>query len=175
MKKAIFLDRDGVLNQTIWRSGKPRAPYTLNEFSLFPGVKEATLLLKELDYLLVVVTNQPDVARGWVTREAVDAVNQKIFELLPIDSLKACFHTEKDDCSCRKPRPGMLVEATREWGINPALSFMIGDRDSDIEAGKNAGCSTILIGKSNAVFRVLPDYECDSLIEAAGLIQRLNN
>lgn len=175
MSKAIFLDRDGVLNQTIWRFGKPRAPYTLEEFTLFSGVKEATELLKDLGYLLIVVTNQPDVARGWVSREAVDAVNKKLCDLLRIDSLKACFHTEKDDCPCRKPRPGMLVEATREWGINPELSFMIGDRSSDIEAGKNGGCRTILIGKSDDSFTVFPEFECESLWEAARLIQRLNN
>ena len=173
MKKAVFLDRDGVLNQTIWRFGKPRAPYTLDEFTLLPGVKEATELLKQMDFLLIVVTNQPDVARGWVSREAVDAVNQKLLELIRIDSLKACFHTEKDDCLCRKPRPGMLKEAIREWGINPALSFMIGDRSSDVEAGHSAGCRTILIGTSDSSFSVIPEYECGSLLEAAKFIGKL--
>ena len=173
MKKAVFLDRDGVLNQTIFRFGKPRAPYTLEEFSLLPGVEEGVALLKEMGYLLIVVTNQPDVARGWVSRQAVDDVNNRLRELLPLlDDLKACFHTEKDQCACRKPNPGMLVEATHEWGINPSQSIMIGDRSSDIEAGKNAGCKTILIGKSDETFSIPPDFECMNLLEAARMIRK---
>lgn len=171
MKKAVFLDRDGVLNQTIMRFGKPRAPYTLEEFSLLPGVKEGAQLLSEMGYLLIVVTNQPDVARGWVSREAVDMVNSRLRELLPVDDLKACFHTENDQCNCRKPNPGMLVEAAHEWGINTSFSFMIGDRSTDIEAGKSAGCRTILIGKSDETFPVSPDFECNGLLEAAQLIK----
>lgn len=171
MKKAVFLDRDGVLNQTIFRLGKPRAPYTLEEFSLLPGVEEGVALLKEMDFILIVVTNQPDVARGWVSREAVDMVNFRLREILPLDDLKACFHTEKDQCPCRKPNPGMLVEGTHEWGINTSISFMIGDRSTDIEAGKAAGCKTILIGQSDGTFPVPPDFECSSLLEAARLIQ----
>lgn len=171
MKKAVFLDRDGVLNQTVFRLGKPRAPYTLEEFSLLPGVIEGVTLLKDMGFILIVVTNQPDVARGWVSRKAVDMVNCRLRELLPLDDLKACFHSEKDQCVCRKPHPGMLVEGTHEWGINTASSFMIGDRSSDIEAGKAAGCKTILIGKSDESFPVLPDFECNSLLEAAQLIQ----
>ena len=174
MRKAVFLDRDGVINETIWRFGKPRAPYTLDEFKLLDGVDKGTHLLKKSGFLLVVVTNQPDVARGWVSKEAVDEVNAQVLQLLPIDELKACFHTDKDDCECRKPRPGMLSKAMGDWGINPSQSFMIGDRASDIEAGFKAGCRTILIGKSDDAFSIKPDFECGSLLEAAELITAIN-
>lgn len=170
MKRAIFLDRDGVLNQTIFRMGKPRAPYELNEFRLCEGVEEGISLLKENGFLLVVVTNQPDVARGWVSREAVDAVNNKLRELLPVDDVVACFHTEKDHCECRKPRPGMLLKAARNFSIDLQNSWMIGDRYSDVEAGFKAGCKTILIGEGDTPGEFLPDFRKASLLEAARLI-----
>ena len=173
MRKAAFLDRDGVLNQTIFKMGKPRAPYTLGEFSLLPGVYEGLLLLKEKNYLLVVVTNQPDVARGWVSKEAVETINQHLKELLPVDEIKVCFHTEYDQCLCRKPNPGMLLEAARQWNINLPESYMLGDRYSDIEAGKKAGCPTILIGEGDLPKTVQPDYQKVSLLEAARFIHSL--
>lgn len=174
MKKCVFLDRDGVLNQTIFRMGKERAPYTLDEFAIKSGVKEGLLLLKENDFLLVVVTNQPDVARGWVSRETVDTINNKIRELLPIDDIKVCFHTEKDSCDCRKPRPGMLIEAAKEHGIDFSRSWMIGDRHTDIEAGKRAGCRTILIGDVEHQGTVEPDYHFSNFFDAARLITEIN-
>lgn len=170
MKKAIFLDRDGVLNQTIFRMGKPRAPYELHEFKLCDGVEEGVALLKQSGYLLVVVTNQPDVARGWVSREAVDAVNNKLRDLLPVDDIVACFHTEKDHCECRKPRPGMLLTSAKKFSIDMEKSWMIGDRFSDVEAGVKAGCKTILIGEGDSPGEFLPDFRKDSLLEAARLI-----
>lgn len=170
MRNAIFLDRDGVLNQTIFRNGKARAPYTSEEFSLYPGVEEAITLLQESNYLLIVVTNQPDVARGWVTREAVEMVNNKIRDLIHLDDIKICFHTDNDNCQCRKPRPGMLLEAMGQWDIDSNQSFMIGDRYSDIEAGKMAGCKTILIGEGDNVAEIKPDFQKKSLLEAARMI-----
>lgn len=170
MKKAVFLDRDGVLNQTIFRDGKPRAPYKLEDFVLCTGVPEAILLLKKHDFTLIVVTNQPDVARGWVSKEAVDAVNNKLRELIEVDDIKVCFHTEKDHCLCRKPRPGMLLEAAKERNIDVSISFMVGDRFSDIEAGYKAGCRTILIGQGDEKGNYSPDFQFNSLLEAAQLL-----
>lgn len=172
MKKAVFLDRDGVLNRTIFRDGKPRAPYTLEDFSLLDGVPEGIRLLRENQFDLIVVTNQPDVARGWVSREAVDAVNDKLRELIQVDDIKICFHDSKENCSCRKPRPGMLLEAARERDIDLKKSFMIGDRHSDVEAGIAAGCRTILIGEGDHSANVSPDFQFNSLLEAAQLIIR---
>lgn len=174
MNKAIFLDRDGVLNQTVFRDGKPRAPYALSEFALFQGVVEGVQLLKEKGYVLIVVTNQPDVARGWVSREAVVDVNNKLRELIPVDDIKICFHTEKDHCACRKPQPGMLLEASQEKNIDLKNSYMIGDRYSDVEAGIRAGCKTILIGPGDEKKEFTPDYQFDSLFEAAQKIAALS-
>jgi D-glycero-D-manno-heptose 1,7-bisphosphate phosphatase len=174
LNRAIFLDRDGVLNQTIFRNGKPRAPYTLEDFKLFAGVPEATQLFKSVNFILIVVTNQPDVARGWVTEKAVHDVNNKLRELIVVDEIKICFHTEKDHCTCRKPRPGMLLEAAKDWNIDMAQSYMIGDRYSDVEAGQSAGCRTILIGEGDSPGVILPDYRHSSLLEAAHQILGLN-
>lgn len=167
-KRAVFLDRDGVINQTIFRMGKPRAPYTLEEFSFLPGVPEAITFLRQEGFELIIVTNQPDVARGWVSREAVDIVNEYIGRELGISDIRACFHTEKDNCDCRKPRPGMLLEAAKEHNIDLENSYMVGDRESDVAAGKNAGCKTILI--SNGSEDGDPDHVAPSLLAATGWI-----
>jgi D-glycero-D-manno-heptose 1,7-bisphosphate phosphatase len=167
-KKAVFLDRDGVINQTIFRMGKARAPYTLEEFSFLPGVPEAVTFLREEGFEIIVVTNQPDVARGWVTREAVDLVNQYVSERLGIPDIRSCFHTEHDQCECRKPNPGMLLAAAMDHDIDLEKSFMVGDRGSDVEAGKRAGCKTVLI--SNSTEEGDPDYISPSLLAATGWI-----
>lgn len=170
MNKAIFLDRDGVLNLTVFRNGKPRAPYTMEEFELFPGVVEATKILRQKGFLLIVVTNQPDVARGWVSRESVDAVHAKMNELLDLEEIRICFHTDIDGCTCRKPKPGMLLDASKKWDIDLSKSFMVGDRHSDVKAGADAGCKTILIGAGDNAFDIKPDFEHASLIEACDSI-----
>jgi D-glycero-D-manno-heptose 1,7-bisphosphate phosphatase len=163
-QKAIFLDRDGVINKLIIRNGKAQAPYTLEEFELFFGVEEAIKLIKKAGYLTIVVTNQPDVARGWVSKESVLLINNKVREVLLIDDIKICFHTNEDHCLCRKPMPGMLLEAQKEWNIDIQNSFMIGDRYSDIEAGKRAGCKTILIGAGDKQGEfATPDFKADLL------------
>ncbi len=167
--KAVFLDRDGVINQTIFKMGKPRAPYTLEEFSFCPGVPEAISFLKDEGFLLVVVTNQPDVARGWVTREAVDLVNSYVSEYLNLPDIRSCFHTENDKCQCRKPRPGMLLEAAKDHNIDLSESFMVGDRISDVEAGKSAGCRTILISDNDSE-GAKPDFVTPSLLLASSWI-----
>lgn len=170
MKKAVFLDRDGVLNRTIFRDGKPRAPYILEDFALLDGVPEGIRLLRENSFDLIVVTNQPDVARGWVSREAVVAVNQRLRQLIEVDDIKICFHDTNENCNCRKPKPGMILEAAIERNIDLRNSYMIGDRHSDIEAGIAAGCRTILIGEGDHSAKVSPDYQFESLLEAARLI-----
>lgn len=171
MKKAIFLDRDGVLNKLIIREGKAQAPYTADEFALFPGVEEALKVIKDAGYITIVVTNQPDVARGWVNKESVELINDMIRDLLPIDDIKICFHTNSDNCECRKPMPGMLKEAAREWDIDLTSSFMIGDRYGDISAGNRAGCRTILIGEGDAKGdHPDPDFRADLLIDAVKYI-----
>lgn len=170
MKKAVFLDRDGVLNKLILRDGKAQAPYSLEEFALFPGVIEALTIIKDAGYLAIVVTNQPDVARGWVKKENVELVNSKIKELLPIDDIRICYHTNSDNCLCRKPLPGMLTEAAELWDIDLKESWMVGDRYGDITAGDKAGCKTVLIGAGDTQGdHSVPDFKAELLIDAVKL------
>jgi D-glycero-D-manno-heptose 1,7-bisphosphate phosphatase len=171
MKKAIFLDRDGVINHTLFKMGKQRAPYTLEEFKFIDGVPEAIAAFKKAGFILIVVTNQPDVARGWVSMDQVNLLNHHVHSHLSVDEIMACFHTEKDNCECRKPKPGMILSAAQKFGIDVTQSFMVGDRMSDVDAGKRAGCRSILVGQAESdVATVLPDYECLNLLEASDWI-----
>jgi len=145
MRRAVFLDRDGVINRAIVRDGKPYPPSGLNELEILPGVAEACRLLKDAGFVLIVVTNQPDVARGRQQRETVEMLNRAILAQVPLDEIRVCYHDDGDKCNCRKPKPGLLLEAARDWDIDLANSFMVGDRWKDIEAGRRAGCVTIFI------------------------------
>ncbi|AYG62402.1 D-glycero-alpha-D-manno-heptose-1,7-bisphosphate 7-phosphatase [Rhizobium jaguaris] len=145
MAKAVFLDRDGVINRAIVREGKPYPPATVEETEILPDVAEALKRLKAHGYLLIVVTNQPDVARGTTSRETVEAINAYLSASLPIDEFRTCYHDSGDGCDCRKPRPGSLLAAAALHDIDMSRSFMVGDRWRDVEAGQNAGCKTIFI------------------------------
>lgn len=170
-KPCVFLDRDGVLNRAVVRNGKPYPPATLEEFEILPGVAEACTLLKGVGYLLVVVTNQPDVARGTTPLSFVQAINTRLKEALPLDAIKICAHDSADNCACRKPKPGMLLEAARENTIDLAKSFMVGDRWRDCEAGARAGCKTIFIDYGYDEPQPSADVpRAQSLLEAAHMI-----
>ena len=172
--RAVFLDRDGVINRPFVRDGKPFPPPTPQELELLPGVSEALHELKSHGYELLVVTNQPDVGRGKQSREALEAMHKALATSLPVDDILVCCHTDEDKCDCRKPLPGMLLEAGRRHNIDMASSFMVGDRWRDIEAGYNAGCKTILIdyGYSERPPDRVPDLRVGSLREAADWIIR---
>lgn len=146
-RPAVFLDRDGVINAAVVNDGKPFPPNRLEDFVLMPGVLDGCKALKAAGYLLVVATNQPDVGRGTQKREAVEAMHQRMCEWIPIDGIEVCFHPGQglSDCSCRKPRPGMLLHAARTLGIDLSRSWMVGDRCGDIECGRAARCHTIFI------------------------------
>jgi D-glycero-D-manno-heptose 1,7-bisphosphate phosphatase len=152
----------------------PYAPTTLEEFEILPGVAEALNNLKRHNYKLIVVTNQPDISRGTQSPQLLEAMHQLLKSQLPIDDILTCPHTDADHCACRKPQPGMLLEAARKHNIDLANSFMIGDRWRDIEAGYNAGCKTILIdyGYSERPPDHAPDLRVSSLREAADWIIR---
>jgi D-glycero-D-manno-heptose 1,7-bisphosphate phosphatase len=171
MRAAVFLDRDGVLNRSIIRAGKSYPPTSLDEFQILPGVVDACRALKQAGYVLVVVTNQPDVARGSQSRQVIEAMNSKLMTEVVIDEIKVCYHDDSDRCFCRKPQPGMLLEAARDWNIELSRSFMIGDRGKDIQAGKRAGCMTILVeGCQSESIETKPDHVFVGLHEAAGWI-----
>ena len=171
-RRAVFLDRDGVINRAIVREGKPYPPSDLAELEILPGVPQALATLKTVGFKLIVVTNQPDVARGTRTRESVEAIHGNLLANgLPIDSFRACYHDDKDACACRKPAPGMLLEAAREENLDLAASFMVGDRWRDIEAGRRAGCATVFIDyQYREPLRSAPDFRVRSLPEAAAWI-----
>jgi D-glycero-D-manno-heptose 1,7-bisphosphate phosphatase len=143
--KAVFLDRDGVLNQAVVRNGQPYPPANAAELALAPNANAALRELKAQGFLLLVVTNQPDVAKGITTRAAVDEINRKLASELPLDDVFVCFHQDSDHCDCRKPKPGMILEGARKYNVDLAESFMVGDRWRDVEAGHNAGCRTVFI------------------------------
>jgi D-glycero-D-manno-heptose 1,7-bisphosphate phosphatase len=143
--RAVFADRDGVLCANMMRDGRPVAPTRLEDFRLLPGVEDAVRALKSAGYLVIVVTNQPDVATGRTPRATVEAMHDVIRSTLGVDDIKACFHTNADGCACRKPKPGMILEAAAERAIDLPASYVIGDRWSDVVAGQTAGCSTIFV------------------------------
>ncbi len=171
MSKAVFLDRDGVINRAVVREGKPYPPKDLAGMEILPGVKDALIRLKAAGYLLVVVTNQPDVARRTTKRETVEEINDFLRTALPIDDVRTCYHDSGDACDCRKPKAGLILSAAAEHGIDLAGSFMVGDRWRDTEAGERAGCRTIFI--DYAYYEKQPetvDYRVSSLSEAADII-----
>ncbi len=145
LRPAVFLDRDGVINRAVVRDGKPYPPSSLKELEILPQVASSLLDLKAHGFAIFVITNQPDVARGTQTREAIEAIHQALTSSLPIDNIFVCYHDDSDHCACRKPNPGLLLEAQRKHNIDLSRSFVVGDRWRDVDAGHNAGCKTILI------------------------------
>jgi len=171
VKRAVFLDRDGVINRAVVRNGKPYSPAILDDFELLPGVESAILALRQTGFLIIVVTNQPDVATGIQRREVVEAMHGKLLSAGLCDDVKACYHTDADGCGCRKPKPGMLLDAAREWQIDLQRSFMVGDRWRDVATGKTAGCFTFFIDyKYQEQSADKPDTVVASLAEAVELI-----
>jgi D-glycero-D-manno-heptose 1,7-bisphosphate phosphatase len=173
--RAVFLDRDGVINRALERDSKPYPPRNLSEFEILPGVPEACAKLKAACFLLVVATNQPDVGRGTLKKEIVEAIHAEMRRQLPLDRVEVCYHSGKDnsECDCRKPKPGMLLRAASELGIDLAQSWMVGDRWRDVDCGHAAGCRTIFIDCGYAEeLRQKPDFSAGNLIEAAAIIIR---
>ncbi len=146
-RAAVFLDRDGVLNEAVVRDGKPYPPASAAEVRIVEGAAAALEQLKSLGLPLIVVTNQPDVARGRQTAAAVEAIHHRLCQELPVDLFLACFHDDADGCACRKPKPGLILEGAARYGAEPSRSFLIGDRWRDIDAGKAAGCRTVWIDR----------------------------
>jgi D-glycero-D-manno-heptose 1,7-bisphosphate phosphatase len=170
---AVFLDRDGVLNEAIIRNGRPHPPRDLSELVITQGACAALEELKRKGFLLIVVTNQPDIARGKVNRADVDEINAQLATRLPLDAIEVCEHDDKQQCDCRKPKPGMILRARERLGVDLAHSFVVGDRWRDIAAGQSAGCRTILIGDGyDETFPSAPTIKLAALSAAASWIIR---
>jgi D-glycero-D-manno-heptose 1,7-bisphosphate phosphatase len=140
----VFLDRDGVLNRVTLREGKPYPPASVETLEVLPGAPAALARLRAGGFLLPVVTNQPDVARGTQRRDIVEAMNARLAAVLPLDGFYVCYD-DGPDCPRKKPNPGLLLEAAADLGVDMAASFMIGDRWRDVEAGRRAGCRTVFL------------------------------
>ncbi len=147
MTRAVFLDRDGVLIKTDIRDGKPYAMQRPEDMELLAGAVEAVARLHRAGFVNIVVTNQPDVARGAIDRQTVEDMHKKLSARLAIDDIRVCYHDNRDGCDCRKPKPGMLLKAADELNIDLKSSFLVGDRWRDIGAGIAAGCTTLWIDR----------------------------
>jgi D-glycero-D-manno-heptose 1,7-bisphosphate phosphatase len=171
-RRAVFLDRDGVLNEPLIRGGKPFPPGGPEEVAIAPGAAMALEGLRDAGFCLLVVTNQPDVPRGVTTRAAVEGINSLLSRALPLDEFFICYHTDRDGCGCRKPLPGLILEAAAKHSIDLGSSYMVGDRWRDIDAGAAAGCRTILIDRDyrERAPDHRPDYRVRTLAEAADAI-----
>jgi D-glycero-D-manno-heptose 1,7-bisphosphate phosphatase len=175
LARAVFLDRDGVINRALEREAKPYPPRSLAEFEILPEVPAACAKLKAAGFLLIVVTNQPDVGRGTLKLKIVETIHAEMCRRLPIDRVEVCCHPGQgtSECDCRKPKPGMLLRAARELGIDLAQSWMVGDRWRDIDCGQAAGCRTIFIDHGYAEeLRQKPHFSAGNLAEAADIILR---
>ncbi|RDV03161.1 HAD family hydrolase [Undibacter mobilis] len=168
--RAVFLDRDGVLSKSLFFAGKPRAPRNSDDFEIYPTAPAACRALKEAGWLIVVATNQPDIRTGDVSPAVVEAMHRRLQDELAIDAIEVCAHVDADGCDCRKPLPGMLTRAADRLGIDLSRSFMIGDRWRDIEAGRAAGCRTILVDRGWPEKVSTPDLTVFDVGEAADAI-----
>lgn len=146
-KPAVFLDRDGILIRMTVRDGKPYAVTPAETPTMFDDVEHSCRALSAAGFLLVMVTNQPDIKRGITTRAFVDETNRILKMKLALDDLRICYHDNEDRCDCRKPKPGLLLGAASDLGLDLDRSFVIGDRQTDILAGKQAGCRTVFVDR----------------------------
>jgi D-glycero-D-manno-heptose 1,7-bisphosphate phosphatase len=172
MPPAVFLDRDGVLNQAIVRDSKPFAPTNLADFHIYPEAAPALARLKAAGYLLIVVTNQPDAGRGEVPVATVESMNAQLRAVLPLDDVCVCYHDDRDQCQCRKPKPGLILDAAARHSVDLARSFMVGDRWRDIDCGANAGVRTVWIdrGWHERAPQHTPDFRATGIESAADCI-----
>ena len=174
MNKAIFLDRDGVLNKVILKDGKPLSPKNLSEFVLLDNVSEALAIFKKLDYLTIIVTNQPDIKTKKQTLKDLEITHKWIFDNLMIDDIFVCCHDDSDNCNCRKPGIGMLINASKKYKINLTKSIMIGDRWKDIKCGQLAKCKNNFYinygydepSPTGKFINVSSLYECSKIVES---------
>jgi D-glycero-D-manno-heptose 1,7-bisphosphate phosphatase len=172
--RAVFLDRDGVINKAIVRDGKPYPPRNLAELELVPGIAAALATLKDFGFRLLVVTNQPDVARGVQQQAVVEEINDYLLQNLPLDQIYTCYHDDIDNCQCRKPLAGLVLQGAQAWQVELDQSFLIGDRWKDIACGQNAGCVTIFIDmKYSEPEKAQPHYRVSSIQQAVEIIRGL--
>jgi len=170
-KKAVLFDRDGVINMVFYRNNTSYPPKTINEVSLFDGVVECIKRIKQAGFMTFIITNQPDVERGISLQTNVEKINNYILSMIDIDKLYICYSSDNNHPD-RKPNPGMILKAKKEYNLDLTKSFVIGDRSSDIIAGRNSGCKTILIASSDN--SKLSDYTVENINQATSIILETN-
>jgi D-glycero-D-manno-heptose 1,7-bisphosphate phosphatase len=171
--RAVFLDRDGIVNKSVVRNGKPYPPASISELQLVDGIVELIDFLRSRGFKIFIFTNQPDVARGATTLEKVEEIHDFLSKKLGIDQVYVCVHDDKDNCQCRKPKPGMILQAQNEWNVDLGSSFAIGDRWRDIAAAKAAGVRSIFVDYQYDEEKVAADYQCNDIKEVHLLLQKL--
>ena len=173
LKPAVFLDRDGVLVKPVLRDGIPFAPLRWEDFEILRGAADAVRTLHSAGFLTIVVTNQPEVRRGTLDPALLEAFHQRLREAMPLDDIRSCCHDDRDQCECRKPKPGMILDGARRHGADLARSYIVGDTDRDVEAARAAGVPLILI---DAPYNrsLAPNHRVPDLAAAARLILRLS-
>lgn len=169
---AVFLDRDGILNRAIVLNGKPYPPSRIDELEIPPGSIISLSRLTDAGYVLIGVTNQPDVARGKQSRQTVELFNSVIQARLPVREIFVCYHDDSDNCNCRKPKPGLILQATKKYGLDLSLSWAVGDRWKDITAGQAVGLKTIFVDYHySEIYESDPaDFIIEDTIELADII-----
>jgi len=193
MYRSVFLDRDGVINELIYypEHAVVDSPFTVEQFRLIPGACEAINQFHELGFKVIIVSNQPGMAKGYLSQRTFDKIRKKMSDELAKEGTSCdgeyyCFHHPeakiarlKANCECRKPKPGLLLQAAKDLNLDLSQSWMIGDGLTDIQAGKSAGCQTILLGKMKCELCHLmdeqdarPDFIAPNLLEAANLVKR---
>lgn len=176
-RRAVFLDRDGVINRVAIRNGLPYPPSDIHQFELYEDVPDGCARLKAANFLLVVITNQPDVGRGTQSLEAVEAMTLKMQSALPfIDRVEICYHAGErygQPCDCRKPRAGLILGASAKLNIDLPASYVVGDRWRDIGCARAAGCRAIFIQRGyKEKLREAPDFTATSFSEAVDAVLR---
>lgn len=173
--RAVFLDRDGVINEVVFHgSEKPSSPWKFEEFKMIRGIEKPLNELSSMGFYLFIVSNQPDISRGYIEAGTTEKINEIIYKRLPIREIVTCPHDDHHDCTCRKPKPGMLIDMSWKWNIDLKKSFLIGDNWKDMEAGKAAGSRSILVDKPYNR-NVKSDHIVKDLCEAVELIKQVTN
>ena len=169
MNRALFLDRDGVLDALVRYPDGWGAPRTPDALDLLPGVRDAIARAAHNGWSIIVVSNQPDAAKGYTTQQALEAVHDELLKQLngaPIREFFYCFHRSEDRCECRKPEPYFVLQAAKKYAIDLAQSWFVGDVDTDIETGRRAGCRTALLEYPHSISKrgaQKPDLVCRDL------------
>ena len=172
LKRAVFFDRDGVLNEAELRGGTPHPPASAERVRVVAAAAESVRRIHGAGYLAIVVTNQPDVARGTATRRDVEAINAAVAAQTGVDAVYTCYHDDDDACTCRKPKTGLIEQAARDYGVDVRGSFVVGDRARDVRCGRTAGCTTVFLdlGYPETPAHLDADFVVSSLPEAVDAI-----